>query len=328
VKAVYFLTDECFDDVYGPDDRKIIENRVEIVAHLDAKRYASSSQIWTGVEVIMASWGMVPIDEEFLRRFPDVRVILYGAGSIRYFATETMWQRGIRVTSAAAANGVPVAEYALSQILFSLKHGWRQARDLRASRKVPPSRRPPGNYQSTVGLLALGMVGKKLAELLRPFDLKLIGYDPYAPVEVARENHVTLVSLDEVFASADVISCHLPSLDKTAGMLQERHFAAMKVDATFINSGRGQVVDEPGFISVLSRRPDLTAILDVTHPEPPAPDSPFYTLPNVVLTPHIAGSMGRECRRMGRMMSEELALYLADKPMLYEINSTQAALRA
>jgi phosphoglycerate dehydrogenase-like enzyme len=111
-------------------------------------------------------------------------------------------------------------------------------------------------------------------------------------------------------------------------MLQERHFAAMKVDATFINSGRGQVVDEPGFISVLSRRPDLTAILDVTHPEPPAPDSPFYTLPNVVLTPHIAGSMGRECRRMGRMMSEELALYLADKPMLYEINSTQAALRA
>lgn len=328
VTGAYFLQDDCFNDVYGPEERGAIEEHVEIVERLDALRYRASSRTWPGVEVLFASWGMVPVDGEFLRRFPDLKAVFYGAGSIRHFATEEMWRRGVRVTSAAAANAVPVAEYALSQILFAAKQGWRQAREFHALKEFPAGRRPPGGYRSTVGLLALGMVGRKVAELLRPFDFDVIAYDPHVPPGTAEACGAALVALDDVFARSDIVSCHLPSLPETARMLRRRHFAAMRRNAAFINTGRGEVVDEAGLIGVLAERPDLAAILDVTAPEPPVPDSPLFSLPNVVLTPHIAGSLGRECRRMGALMAEELVRYLANEPMLYEIDAGQTVLRA
>ena len=95
--------------------------------------------------------------------------------------------------------------------------------------------------------------------------------------------------------------------------------AAMKPYSTFINTSRGAVIRENEMIDVLRQRPDVWAVLDVTYPEPPPPDSPLYTLPNVVLTPHIAGPMDDECRRMGRLILEELQRYLDGKLMKWEI---------
>ena len=93
----------------------------------------------------------------------------------------------------------------------------------------------------------------------------------------------------------------------------------MKPYSTFINTSRGAVIRENEMIEVLRQRPDLWAVLDVTYPEPPPPDSPLYTLPNVLLTPHIAGSMGEECRRQGRYMIEELERYLAGQPLSWAV---------
>jgi len=111
-------------------------------------------------------------------------------------------------------------------------------------------------------------------------------------------------------------------------MIRGSHFAAMKPGATFINTARGAVVREDEMIEVLRDRPDLYAILDVTDPEPPVPDSPLFTLPNVVLTPHIAGSLGPECRRMGRYMVEELQRYVAGRPLKWEISHERARILA
>ena len=122
-----------------------------------------------------------------------------------------------------------------------------------------------------------------------------------------------------------MISLHTPELPETLGMISGELIAAMKPGATFINTARGAVVREKELIAVLSRRPDLTAVLDVTDPEPPAPDSPLLTLPNVVLTPHIAGSMGREIQRLGRYMVEELQRYLAGEPLRWHITRELAA---
>jgi len=98
----------------------------------------------------------------------------------------------------------------------------------------------------------------------------------------------------------------------------------MREGATFINTARGEVVNEAEMIEVLKARPDLTAILDVTFPEPAATDSPLRTLPNVLLTPHIAGSMGRECARMGRFAAEEISRFLVGSPLLGEITYEQS----
>ena len=193
---------------------------------------------------------------------------------------------------ALEANAVPVAEYALATILFSLKHGWKLARMTRAGRRHPDRNHVPGCYGSTVGLISLGAIARKLLELLRPFDLNVLVYDPFVAEHDAAALDVELVSLDAIFQRCDVVSLHTPSFPETRGMVTGNHIAYMKPGATFINTARGELVREAEMIEVLSMRRDLQAVLDVTYPEPPAADSPLYTLENVVLTPHIAGSAG------------------------------------
>jgi len=325
-KAVYILWNGLLEKVYGPEEQADISARLEAAGPpLSAEECQAPGRSWPEVEVIFSSWGMAVVDEAFLERFPRLRIIFHGAGSIKTFATPALWRRGIRVTSASAANAIPVCEFSLSQILFGLKQGWQQALFIRANSCFPEPFTPAGGYRSTVGLVSLGMIGRMVAERLRTFDVRVIAHDPYANRETAARYGVEMVSLDEVFVRSDVVSCHAPWLKETEKMIEERHFRSMKPGATFLNTSRGAVVDEAGMIAALRERPDLMAVLDVTHPEPPPQGSPLYSLQNVVLTPHIAGSIGLECRRMGRTMVEELDRYLDSAPLLYEIDKARAA---
>ena len=177
----------------------------------------------------------------------------------------------------------------------------------------------PGCYCSTVGLLSLGMIARTLLSLLRPLDLRVIAHDPFVSRAEADQLGLELVSLAELFRSADVVSVHTPHLPETQGMISRIHIASMKHGATFVNTARGEVVREKEMLVVLARRPDLHAVLDVATTEPPEEDSPLYTLSNVVLTPHIAGSVGLECRRMGRSMVEELRRFVGGEPLLWSV---------
>ncbi|MGB8356027.1 MAG: hydroxyacid dehydrogenase [Chthoniobacteraceae bacterium] len=319
--AVYFLAEEVFEQIYGCDDRAIISSRVKTSGQLITPQdYQGSPEIWPEVEMIFSGWGMVQMDEGFFRRFPKLKVVFYAAGTVKSFVTEAFWRRKIRLTNAAAANAVPVSEFTISQILFALKHGWQQALFMRKHGEYPPCHLSPGAYQTTVGLISLGAIGSLVAERLRQFDMNVVAYDPFFPQEKAEELNVTLLPLEEVFAISDVVSCHAPVLSDTERMIRGRHFESMKTGATFINTARGIIVDEEEMIDALKKRPDLFAILDVTEPMPPAAGSPLYALENVVMTPHIAGSLGHECRRMGRLMVEELDRYLAGEPLRYEID--------
>lgn len=325
LKGLYLLRPDAYDKIYGPAERADIEQLVDIYAEpQSAQSIGERPQVMAEADVIFSGWGMPPMDDSFLSHAPRLSMVFYGAGSIRGFVTDSSWERGIRVCSSYAANAVPVSEYALAAILFSLKLGWRFAAMVRSQHGYPQRANMPGGYGSTVGLVSLGMVGRLVCERLRPFDLNIIAYDPYVSAEQASQLGVRLVSLEELFASADVVSLHTPLLDATRGMIGEQHFAAMKPWSTFINTSRGAIVREEEMIAVLSRRPDMQAVLDVVYPEPPAADSPLYTLPNVVLTPHIAGSQGNECRRMGRLMVNELRHYLAGEEQRWEINRQQA----
>jgi phosphoglycerate dehydrogenase-like enzyme len=172
------------------------------------------------------------------------------------------------------------------------------------------------------------MVGRLLRERLRPFDLRVVAYDPYVTPEGARVLGVDLMSLEDLFASSEVVSLHAPLLSETEGMIQGSHLASMKRNATLINTSRGAVVREAEVVEVLEERHNLWAVLDVTHPEPPEPNSRLYDLPNVVLTLHIAGSQGSECRRMGRLVVDDLRRYVAGEPLEHEITRERAALMA
>ena len=154
----------------------------------------------------------------------------------------------------------------------------------------------------------------------------MVAYDPYVTSEEARVLGVDLMSLEDLYASWEVVSLHAPLLPETEGMILGSHLASMKRNAALINTSRGAVVREAEMVEVLEERPDLWAVLDVTNPEPPEPNSRLYDLPNVVLTPHIAGSQGNECRCMGRLVVDELRRYVAGLPLEHEI--TRAALMA
>jgi phosphoglycerate dehydrogenase-like enzyme len=319
-KGLYILDAEAFSLIYGPDEQRDIAQSVDIPAQPYTAHFIQENpSMLADVDFIFSGWGGPRLDEPFLTAAPNLRVLFYGAGSLAGVLTDAAWRRGILLTTAAAANAIPVAEYSLAAILFSLKLGWRFARSTRENRNFSMPRHVPGSYHSTVGLVSLGLIAQKLRDLLRPFDLRVLAFDPFTTRQQADQLNVELVSLDDLFSRSDVVSIHTPWLPETEGLIRASHIARMKPDATLINTARGAVINEPEMIEVLSRRPDLQAVLDVTFPEPPAADSPLYTLSNVTLTPHIAGALAAECRRMGRGMVDELRRHLLGQPMQWQL---------
>jgi phosphoglycerate dehydrogenase-like enzyme len=327
-KGLYLLGAQNYERIYSPAQRARIAELVEIVGPLQtADSIRQNLGALKDVEIIFSGWGCPTLDKELLDAAPNLKLILYGAGSLRAFTTDAFWARGITICSAWAANAVPVTEYALAAILFGLKSVFQHAalvREAHAFRKLPVA----GAYGSTVGLVSLGMIGRLLLARLKTFDLHVIAYDPYVTAEQGAALGAEMVSLDEVFRRGDVVSVHTPWLPETVGLITGSHIASMKPNSTFINSSRGAVIREAEMIEALRQRPDLWAVLDVTYPEPPPADSLLYTLPNVMLTPHIAGSMDAECHRQARYMIEELERYLVGQPLQWAVSKEKAAIMA
>lgn len=268
---------------------------------------------FTEVEVIFSTWGMPKFSEEELAAcLPSLRAVFYAAGSVQAFAREHL-TRGVRVFSAWASNAVPVAEYTVAQILLANKGFFRSCRIMSGGDHKGAKayfRKMPGNYGARVGIIGAGMIGKMVLRRLRDYRLETVTYDPFLSDEAAAELGTRKVSLEELFESCSVISNHVANLPATVGMLHYGLFSRMSETATFLNTGRGAQVVEADLIRALTECPDRTAVLDVTMPEPPEADSPFYSLPNVFLTPHIAGSAGDEVARMGEQMAQTYALWL------------------
>lgn len=323
-RGIYLLDLENLDLIYSPAQQNKIHQLVEIQQPPQtAASIFNNLDKLRCIEVIFSGWGAPEFTDELLEAAPELKIVFYGAGSIRGIITEAFWQKGIRITSAWGANAVPVVEYTLAQIILCLKKAYTHAIGVREGRSWTRLE-VPGAYQSTVGIISLGMIGRMLVEKLKSYDINVLAYDPFVPEPEAKRLGVEMTSLDDLFRRADVVSLHTPWLPETEGMIQGRHFGLMKPGAAFINTARGAIVVESEMIEVLESRPDLFAVLDVTFPEPPEAGSKLYTLPNIFLTPHIAGSMGRECWRMGQTMVDELARYLQEKPLLFEISQERS----
>ena len=292
------------DDIYSRDE--VFENK----------------ESFSDTEFIFSTWGMpVFTEEEIKDLFPALKCVFYGAGSVQFFARPFL-NCGIKVFSSWAANAVPVAEYTVSQIILANKGFFTLARYQSAGDLTKASELKecyPGTFGESVGIIGAGMIGSLVAEMLKTYRISVKAFDPFLSDERAEALGVTKCSLSEIFSTCFVVSNHLANNEQTKGMLKKEHFAAMRRYATFINTGRGAQVNEEDLCEVLSEREDITAILDVTYPEPPVKGHPFYTLPNCILTPHIAGSYGDEVKRMGEYQLKELEKYLNNEHAEYEV---------
>lgn len=261
------------------------------------------------VDYIFSTWGIPQFECEEIRTYlPALKAIFYAAGTVRYFA-EPFLKCGVRVHSAWAANAIPVSEYAVAQIILANK-GYYMTAPLMKQQQIEESHalrdEMPGNFRTKVGLIGAGMIGSLVAEKLHQItDLEVLAYDPFMSPEKAKRLGVTSVSLETLFSECQTISNHLANNAQTQGILTRKLFDLMLPNAVFLNTGRGAQVVEEDLAAYLTDHPTACAVLDVTDPEPPMPESPLYSLPNVILTPHIAGSNGNEVGRMAMYMVEE-----------------------
>lgn len=315
---------ERLSEVYGPEQLKQIEEISELVnppASTGGKLELPENV--EDVEIIFGGWGMPQLTESFLEKMPKLRGIFYSAGTVKPYVTDAFWSRGIVITNAHHANAVPVAEYCLAAILFSLKLGWHRVRQCREQQMWRQDRGTiPGCYDATVGLISLGAIGYKTLELLKPFAIKPLIYSTSLTQEKADHWGAELVGLDELFEKSDVVSLHTPLLPSTKGMIGKEHFRKMRPHATFINTARGAVVRQDELIEVMRERPDLTTVLDVVDPEPPEDGASIFGVDNIHISPHIAGSLGRECRRLGQTAIEECKRHLSGEALQYQVEKS------
>lgn len=259
------------------------------------------------VELLVTGWGAPQIDASSLGRMPRLRAIVHTAGTVTPFVGRAVWEReDIVVCSAAQANAVPVAEYALAQILLAGKRALERSADYRRARGREgawTATGQTGNYGAVVGLIGASRTGRLTAEHLKSFDLEVLVHDPFAGAEEIAELGARKVDLEEIFRASDVVSLHAPDVPSTQGMITGEHFALMRKGSTFINTARPALVDEEALrAELVSGR--ISAVLDV-H-DGLAPEDPLWDLPTVELTPHIAGSQGNELHRMAESTLEEI----------------------
>lgn len=252
-----------------------------------------------GIDILLTSWGCPTIDDRVLNLAPRLKAVVHAAGTVKAMVSDAVWDRDILVCSMAELNAQPVAEFVLAMILLENKRVLPIMAEHQRTRRFPeePVYAGAGNYRKRVGLISASKVGRRVAELLRPFDLDVVIADPYCPAAEIEKLGATKIELEELFASSDIVSLHAPLLPQTVGMITGELLGRIQPGSTFINTARGKIVDHDALITV-ARTGLIRVLLDVTDPEPLPADSPLWDLPNVVLTPHLAGSKGDELDRM------------------------------
>jgi phosphoglycerate dehydrogenase-like enzyme len=269
----------------------------------------------------ITGWGSLPLDAARLAGAPALRYALHAAGSVKSVVVDdAVWERGVRVTSAANANGIPVAEFALGLILCALKDVFRYQVAFKAGGRAAWQRAvtTPGYYGTTVGVIGAGNVGRHLLGLLRHHDFRVLVYDPWLEDTDAAALGATRTGLEELLRASHAAVLVAPNIPQNAHLIGAAQLALLPDGATLINPGRGALLDHDALIAEL-RTGRITACLDVSDPEPPPAGSPLYSLPNCILTPHVAGSLNGECLRLGAQVLEEVRRLVSGRPFQGEV---------
>lgn len=299
----------------------------KVVTSKDLEKY---SHALAQAEIVFSTWGMPHLTNEQINKyFPSLKCVFYAAGSVQDFAREFL-DCGVRVFSAWAANGIPVAEYVFAQITLASKGFFKSARKTSWTRGTAYGSfsSMPGNFEISVGLLGAGMIGSMVAEKLKALDVKVYVFDPFLSEEKAEKLGVTKTDLYTLFETCDVISNHLANNEDTKGMLNKDCFDRMKPKGVFINTGRGAQVVERDLVKAMGREKGRLAILDVTMPEPPKFFSPLNFTKNIILTPHMAGSSGNEIWRMADYMIEQAVNFKNGEEVKWEVKKEMLATMA
>jgi phosphoglycerate dehydrogenase-like enzyme len=274
------------------------------------------------LDVLLLCHGAPRVTERVLAGAPRLRVVgeLEGDRFGARIDIAAARRRGITVLDTTHGSSMGVAEWALALALVGLRDAgslFRSLLDHQPGFADPEQRRAhlARNRELSgrpVGLVGFGHVGQRLIELLRPFGVDALVYDPYVPRELARPYGIAFADLPTVLTHGDVVFCLVPLTEGTRGLLGAEQLALLRTDSVFVNVSRGAVVDSAALVQRVQAN-EIIACLDVFEPEPFPVDSPVRDAPNVFLSPHIAGVTVESRILFFRFMVDELTRYFAGR---------------
>ena len=280
-----------------------------------------------GVDAAISSWETPAFTANVLDAAPDMKIIAHAAGSVKPVVTDAVWDRGVIVTSSAAAISIGVAETTLCFFLMAGKRMPWLVNDVRKGGWQDPAimSQMKESFRAVVGLIGCGNVGGELIRLLKNFEVEILLSDPYKTAEQAKELGVRKVELDELLSTSDFVCMTAPLTDETRGSFGKEQLSLIKDNAVLINTARAAIFKEDELIEELQKG-RFVACIDVTDPqEPPPADHPLRKLDNVFLTPHIAGSAANNLLRVGAMAVDEVINCFTSQPYNYPIKKEMLA---
>ncbi|MCC6176689.1 MAG: hydroxyacid dehydrogenase [Chloroflexi bacterium] len=289
------------------------------------------------VDGLIVCHGSPRIADAILDAAPRLRIIgeLEGdrfAARIDVIAAQS---RGVRVVDTTNGSSYGVAEWALGMMLNAVRNSAELYRLLIAGgwpERRGNQRPEPGAFErfeltgKRVGLIGLGIIGRRLVQLLEPFRCQIQAHDPYVPKEVADILGVKLTNLDAIMAESDVIVCVAPITPATHRMVGARELDLIRPGSALVNVSRGPIFDPDATIARL-RRGDITGAFDVWDPEPIPADSPIRQLSNVFLTPHVSSQTRDGRGRFFALMVDELDRFFHGHETLYDLTPRTLANR-
>ncbi len=261
------------------------------------------------------------ITPAFLDRLPDLRVVAVHGAGVDQVDVEACTERGVLVTNAPGANADAVAELAIGLMLSLARRIPESAGRVRTERVWGEARHTGSELKGkTLGLVGLGQIGIRVTRIARALGMKVSAHDPGLSSKEVRARFARPMSLDALLATADFVSLHAPHVPATHHLIGRRALFKMKKGAFLINTARGKLVDETALARALASGRLGGAALDVLEGEPPGPASPIFDAPNVILTPHMAGSTDECLAAIARIAAEDIARVLRGRRPKFPVN--------
>ncbi len=289
------------------------------------------TQFTNGLDALVVCHGSPRVTGEVLSSSRRLSFIgeLEGDRFAQRIDVDAASERGVRAVDTTHGSSYPVSEWALAMMLIGLRNAGAHFRKLISGEEWGTEEQRETALEfamneeltgKTVGLIGSGYIARRLIDFLRPFRTKVLVHDPYISRDIAYAYNFTLTSLDNVMSEPDVVVCLVPITPGTRGMLGEREFGLMRPGTVFVNVSRGAVVQTDALLERLNSG-EIVACLDVFDPEPIPPDSPIRNLPNVFLTPHIAGTTRRSRTRFFEEMVSELRRHFEGHETLFDLTA-------
>lgn len=321
--------EELFGEFFSADDA----GRLRDLAHALGGSFVRVDRLadaeTSAARVVITSWGAVPFDAAVLQTLPQLQIVAHTGATIKPFATEELFDHGIRVTQAGAGMARSVAEVSLTFTLALLHRVPELHNGLRAGGWWDPSRSGVQHeiLDAPIAVIGASRTGRAYLELIRVLGAQPLLVDPTLDAEAAHALGAELVGLDEAMRRARIVAVHAPTLPETHHLIGRRELALMPDGAGLVNTARSWLVDEAALTDEV-RSGRLSAAVDVFDEEPLAGDSPLRAIAGMLLTPHRAAGTREGRLRQGRIVADEIAAFAGGSPLEHEVDRSMLSTMA